>query len=333
MSSLPALRDAWHLAAAKAPGEGLRAVRIASVEHQILATVDPDGRRGLLIKSRTDDSLQQTVFAIEAASEALAAEIYPYTFDGRNERGLHIWCRSADVVEAFASFIDALLVRLTAGERIHPAFTACLDEFRRLVSSRVVDGAGPTLVGLLGELIILSELIAIDPVALDTWSYPARDRHDFRNGQQAIEVKSALRSQSGRAIVTISSLDQLDAPAGGRLYLHWLRLERDADGPISVVRLVETMLPFLDSERAGELRSRVFSSSPSPAHQHRFSLQERRCYLVEPDFPRLSTDRLLSKSVDAGVGRVMYELDLSAAAGFECSPQQVNHEFLSGAGQ
>lgn len=328
MSAAPALRDAWHLAAATAPAEGLRAARFTGGGNGILATVDADGRRGLLIGSRPDDSLQQTVVAIETASDALGAEIYPFTFDGRNERGLHIWCRRTDIADAFASFSDALVMRLVAGERIHPAFVACLDEFRRLVSGSTVDGAGPALAGLLGELVILSELIAIDPASLDTWSYPARDRHDFRNGHRALEVKASLRSQSGRPVVTISSLDQLDAPAGGSLHLHWLRFERDADGPISVMKLVEAMVPLLDAERAGELRSRILGTAPSPVHLHRFSLQERRCYRVTKEFPRLSTDRLLSGSVDAGVSRVTYELDLSMAGGFECSPGQVNQEFL-----
>jgi hypothetical protein len=166
----------------------------------VLASVNAVGERGLLVRSNSDDRLQDTVDAVTVESGALRAEIYPYFAGGRSSKAIHIWCCIPELNDAFGSFCDSLISRIIAGGHIHAAFLDCLEDFRSLVAGTGDEGYGPGLVGLVGELIVLKELSERGTDAVAMWAYPSRDRHDFRNGNVAIEVKSSLRSSSGRPL-------------------------------------------------------------------------------------------------------------------------------------
>ncbi len=326
---LPSLRDAWSVSGAKQPAPGLRASKFEGGSDLVLASVNADGRRGLLVRANAEDRLQETVDAVTRESGALSAEIYPYFADGRSSRGIHIWCLHSELHDAFGSFCDSLIPRIIAGDNIHAAFVECLEDFRSLVVGADADGNASGLIGLVGELIVLKELSQLGAEACAMWAYPLRDRHDFRNGEAALEVKTSLRSNNGRPLITISAIDQLTAPPHGVLFLHWIRLERDPVGDMSVNRLVESVAAQLAPEQAALLRKRVWGSAPSSNHTERFSVQERKAFLVESGFPRLTPDRLVSGLLDAGVGRVRYEVDLSGAGRFARSVADVNAMFMA----
>lgn len=326
------LREAWRLASMKpAPGAAIRASRFEGGGGQILATLTPAGECGLLVALRPNDSLSATLSAVGAASSALGAESYPYTDGGVDYRGLHLWCKRPELFEAFVGFCEPFVYRCLCGEQVHTAFAVCLEEFRRLLSGVAVSEIPPALVGLLGELKVLGELARLSNDALRYWTYPSLERHDFRNGACAIEVKTTLRSRQGRRVVSISALDQLEPPAGGALFLAWMRFERDPSGGITLASLLEDVAQHLSGQGRVELQSRVRAVTEAGGLQSvAFALHERQSYRVDEAFPRLTPSRLLAGALDVGVGTVAYELDLSAAADFRCAEGEPNVALVTG---
>jgi Putative PD-(D/E)XK family member, (DUF4420) len=82
-------------------------------------------------------------------------------------------------------------------------------------------------VGLFGELLVLQTLMipCIGSVAVDQWSGPESERHDFAGARLHIEVKTTRKSRHEHEI---SRLDQLRVPAGCQLLLVSIQLEQSA---------------------------------------------------------------------------------------------------------
>lgn len=71
--------------------------------------------------------------------------------------------------------------------------------------------------GLMGELWVLRRLIATKGFkAIDTWTGPLGETHDFRFGDVEVEVKT---TRNKRRLHIINALEQLIASPGRRLYL------------------------------------------------------------------------------------------------------------------
>lgn len=333
MTMSASLRAAWVVAETAQRKGALRAAPIPGVDASIRATATDSGEKGLVVAVRPDESLAAIVRAVARQTESLGAEISRFNDGGRQIRALHVWCKRDDLLEAFAGFCDPFIARCAGGESVEAAFAACLEEFRRLLG-----GSGPTdqatVTGLLGELLVLAQLLEITPKAFDWWAFPSLERHDFRNGRIALETKTTLRSEhSGRA-VRVTSIDQLDPPRGGALYLHWVRLERDPSGSVTLESLGERIAGVVGPPKADDLWRRIETVAKRDVwNQYRFSVQEQLTFRISPEFPRLSPSRLISASLDPGVARVTYDLDLAFAAKDECQLSEACAELLRAAGQ
>lgn len=325
------LRESWALARGRRPADGLRAVRMEEGRHPVWATLTDDDHRGILVEVGPDVALRPVLDLVGSDSAALGAAIYSFRDGERPARGLHLWCRMADLVEAFGSFCELLIARIVGGEGLQSALAACLEEFRRLVAGQSRSQLSPGAIGLLGELLVLRELVRRDPVAIDTWAFPVRERHDFRRGTVAFEVKSTLRSDQSRPVIRISAIDQLDPPPGGALFLYWVRFEAVADGDTTLVRVLADIAATLTEEQGREFTALV-NREPAAAELlgRSFVVQQQQCYRVTQEFPRLSTSRLTAGRLDPGVGKVTYELDLSVADTFRCRQAEAIAVLLTG---
>ena len=80
-------------------------------------------------------------------------------------------------------------------------------------------------VGLVGELLVLQTLMipCLGPAAIDQWSGPESERHDFVGDRLHIEVKTTRKSRHEHEI---SRLDQLRAPEGCQLLFISIQLEQ-----------------------------------------------------------------------------------------------------------
>jgi hypothetical protein len=230
---------------------------------------------------------------------------------------LVVTCVDPALDRAFADLVLAVLSRIEDGDPPSAALVEAVSDLRALFGeSGDVGVSGEQIQGLAAELLVLLRLADRDPRAPEVWFGPDKDRHDFRGGVHAIEVKSSRR-RSGT--VTISSIDQLDIPVSGTLELWRVVLDRTSNGQVTIARLVEEI-----EARSGHskvLRERLKGmgcSDPSASSWNSlsFNCEAVEAFAVEPGFPRIVAATFGVEGKPAGIGALKYEIDLAQAAQF-----------------
>lgn len=206
---------------------------------------------------------------------------------------------AADVIGHAASMPDA---------KAQSAVLARLAAWRLFLRS-IGDGMTRSeIVGLIGELRVLDDLLADEPSLLATWKAPDDGIHDFEHLGHALEVKATTGPGSR---VTISRLDQLDDGGLDGLDLVHVRLYETPQGE-SVDDLVERVSAALpDAEARRQLSNALLRRGLSPDDRRarsglRTSLQQIVAYRVDSGIPRIRREDVASAILD-----VSYVLDLS----------------------
>jgi hypothetical protein len=222
-------------------------------------------------------------------------------------------CRQLSLRDVFDHFAAGVVEAGLESPDRHPAATALavLARWRELFRPASAALGPLELAALVAELLVLEEIVARDPAgSLSVWAGPGGARHDFRQGNVAIEVKSTLSHTARRA--SINGIDQLEAPPGGSLTLAWHRLERVAGGPHSVFGLADRIIAA--GAPAGQLYGLLEQAGSPPslreAHEAvRFDLRERAFFAVDGDFPRI-VPASFPAGAPAGVDDLRYTVEL-----------------------
>jgi hypothetical protein len=171
-------------------------------------------------------------------------------------------------------------------------------------------------IGLVGELTLLRAIIDEGvplATAIESWVGPLDGVRDFEIGTGALEVKATLSSVGFPA--RIGSLEQLDDSARQPLFLVGARLRQGEAGK-NLPALVAEMRDVTagEAEAVRLLSERLIAAGYCDAHAHRytrrFTLVDTRIVEVKDGFPRLTPG-----SVQLGVTRASYEIDLDKAPG------------------
>jgi hypothetical protein len=216
----------------------------------------------------------------------------------------------------FAQLVEEVLRRLQSGEPTAPAVVGTVDEFRELLGRPIAAITMERLVGLLGELQVLNELLAVSPTAWRSWTGPSAGRHDFRAGPLAIECKTSRRSQGTQ--VKISAIDQLEAPPGGELILRTIVVEPDVGGKLSVGQLANDAIAAASDPSGLRLLLELagWSSVATEWATMRFSVHHSLWHRIGDGFPRLVKSSLVGGTLAAGVSGVSYAIQLDQADAF-----------------
>lgn len=168
-------------------------------------------------------------------------------------------------------------------------------------------------VGLFGELLVLRSLMipVLGPAAVDQWSGPESECHDFVGERLHIEVKTTRKSRPEHEI---SRLDQLRVPSGCQLLFVSIQLEESIGGNETLVTQVDRIVDLLRGD-AGALD--VFMTKMvcmgwaeemrNSGELLRFFVRGADAYIVDDDFPRLPDDFL----PPSGIVSVRYTVDLA----------------------
>lgn len=168
-------------------------------------------------------------------------------------------------------------------------------------------------VGLFGELLALRELMipCLGPAAVDQWSGPQWERHDFVGTTLHVEVKTTRRSRSEHEI---SRLDQLHSPDGCELLFVSIQLEETIGGDETLATQLDAIVDLLhaDSAALDDFMTKVVSMGWSDEMRTsgelaRFFVRRVEVYVVDDEFPRLAD----SFQPPSGVVSVRYTIDLA----------------------
>lgn len=303
-------------------GETLTArYAIPETTERLLAALDADARRHLLIELREGD---------EPLSDS-------------DSRGLRIATRELAIPgHAAGSYIDLACV--------DPQGYAALDVIGgevgeglaqlgadpALIVSRVLAkwrrfwGHAPTSllplekqIGLFAELwFLLWWMLPATNAATATqrWRGPYGARHDFEWLGRSIEVKAS--STVDREIFRIHGLEQLDPPQPGDLFLFGLRVREEAGASHNLVTVVDQIRLALapDASSLDLFESALSRAGYTPLHEPDYSrvhwrVVSERFYFVDAAFPKLTPASLLGGEAPAGVIDVSYSIDLTAYRG------------------
>lgn len=297
----PPARSGMHTIDAGAPAAGGR----------VLAGLDEQGLRHLLVPLAAGQSVEADrrsagVHLVERELEA----------NGGRIRFADLACRRPHLTAAFAQLADEVVDEIrVAPSDAAGAFARVLGRWRELLDR---DAAGvlaqEELVGLFGELWALRGMLQAGPAALRRWTGPTGARHDFTGPGASLEVKTTLRRE-GRTI-EVHGIDQLEAPAGGRLFLAFLRLER-ADAGESVPDLVSAVAALVQDP--ADLHRRLAAARYDRAHEDRYrelclQVLEHQVWEVDDAFPRIIGSTFAAGATPAGTMALRYRVDLDAAA-------------------
>lgn len=272
------------------------------------ASVDGRGLPQMLLGLDVNEEYEYT-----RTEGKISVRIRPLDYRNQPVTVLEVQCELAELEHVFADFCVSALTRITSGELPQTAIDGLLDDLQQLLAG---GGASRTsevpALGLAGELIVLRDLVRIDAALVAAWQGPRGGRHDFRWADDAIEVKTYIRRQSRQ--VSISSLDQLEPPADGRLFLAEVCLEHNAAGEITLAALTDDIGRCLYPGGKREFINRLSEMEVTDSDvAGPWSLKYVNTFIVGQGFPSLTSNHLTAGRVETGISHVSYRLDFSAA--------------------
>ena len=190
----------------------------------------------------------------------------------------------------------------------------CLDvlaRWRELIarSSAAVDMS--LVIGTWGELWFVREILRAGAKFDGMWIGPLKEPHDLRGGDGTeLEVKTTLTR--GPLLVEIHGVEQLAAPLHGALYLGVLRVARSPSGE-NLADLADSCVSL--GAHRDDLQRLLAAIGlvpvPEEANELRLDVRDKRLYLVDSAFPKVTDASFLDGRMPAGVASLDYLLDLT----------------------
>ena len=188
-----------------------------------------------------------------------------------------------------------------------------------------------SLIGLVGELIILNELLKFDSSieTLLAWKGPFGNKNDFVKKNKSMEVKSSI--EKIKNIVRISSEFQLDTNEIDSLKLAVVKLDSDIpEGKgVNLSELVTNTIKDKDAEWQAifkiimKVAGYTFDNQESSINK-RFLLNQINIYNVIENFPKICGSEL-----SVNLSEVKYDLDLNGLEHFLLNKDMALKEFLT----
>lgn len=228
-------------------------------------------------------------------------------------RYLDLCCVSDGHRDVFAALADDIIRRLASDVPSAPAeIQRALEEWRRLLrpAKEMTPEASR---GLFGELVVLGWLARRNPqYALDVWTGPESDCHDFTTANGDLEVKTS--SKEG-LVVDISSLRQLDVTDGHDLTLIRLSVADSPDGQSISEKARELIdLGVPEWPLYTKIKDAGLNVRDSPDAGRYAISSEISAWRITSDFPGLRYGDLPGEWRDA-ISKVKYTLDLVSTPG------------------
>lgn len=282
----------------------------------------PQGQPRLLVPCGPGAKLSST-----ETSKKLTIALSRFTAEHRASNFVDVMSVDRRLDPVFAELANEILHRLGMGNGPVAAVEGTISDFRELLREEGLEEVPDSLIyGLLGELVVLRSLAARSSDAIDAWTGPYEQRHDFRRREHALEVKTSARADA--TTIWITSCDQLAEPSGGTVSLIHVRMERSDGGPLRVSTLVREILergvqrPALER---GLAAAGCLDPDSEEWNRIQCNLEGLAVYRVEEGFPRITSAMFASGSLPVGMVEVSYSIDLGAAQQYRLSECEADY--------
>lgn len=294
---------------------GRRAVGLPA-DRPVYLAVDSRARRHLLVQM--PDGVPPVM---QRETRSLEVETTRFQI-GTNPEALYVdlMCTDSAQYHTFSAIAQDLIrsIRHTSGP-LRDSILSALARWRAFWAVKTGGMNREDALGLFGELWFLRRWLGtIDAVTIQRWQATDSARHDFQWASASVEVKTATTQSAGPPTHRIVSLEQLDDPEQGQLYLFSLQVCDDALAANTLHSLVTSLTLALHSDfkALSEFNDKLAARGYSPADQHApsrlFRILGERLYRVDGTFPRLSRMRFQPAGLPAGIVGIEYMLDLAA---------------------
>lgn len=220
------------------------------------------------------------------------------------------------VAPVFADVASSLLE--TAPGAAREVVAALMDTWRRSFASNSELLSNEAMLGLVGELTVLAELLDMQARSsqeiVRNWVGPARKDHDFSfPGEAEIEVKTIGPATERLRISNEHQLESGDVP----LALACVRANRATDerNGISLYDLAGTVYARLDEGGSRELFRDRLAQGGMELHDRRYMDEYYKVVSLELYEVSGSTPRITPQDIQAGVRNVSYEISTSDLGG------------------
>lgn len=166
------------------------------------------------------------------------------------------------------------------------------------------------VIGLLGELWVLWRVMQnLGTSAIDCWTGPASEQHDFRLAKDDLEIKTTLSHSRDHAI---SGLDQLIITEQRSLWVVSIQLKPAGGGPgISLRDAISTVSEYLsiDPVSLKKFNDRLavigYRHDDDSRHSDRYCLRSDPTLVpVNSEFPRITTESLSAVLTSTSLRRI-----------------------------
>jgi hypothetical protein len=227
--------------------------------------------------------------------------------------------RSADIFTALASDIAQSVVAESDDASAVATLVGRLRRWQRFLEESGPEGlTSERQRGLYAELWLLRQhlLEAVGPAAaVQGWTGPTRESHDFQFGASALEVKSSAGKQ--HQVLRVASERQLDDTGVQALFLFHLSLDAHQHAGESLPALVADLRESLRmTATAAAFEDRLFQVGYLDVHEHLYenpgyTVRESNFFQVTDGFPRI-----IEADLPPGVGDVHYSVAVAQCKHF-----------------
>jgi hypothetical protein len=307
---------AWGSLRDSGDGSGWRSISVASVQACELRAGRsfPDGNEALLAGFSFSAALSS-----EKLPEGHGFSVSRLEPAGDGRLWLALTRNSHGSTELFASMVADIVQTIGSmpredEKRLLQAFLGRIRAWQQFMRNGAQAMSPEAEIGLVGELTLLHAIIGagMPPLhAIESWVGPLDGIQDFHLGTGAIEVKTTLSSAGFPA--RIGSLEQLDDAIRQPIFLAGVRLRQIETGRnlpefIAWVRLAFAGEPEAERLLGERLLAAGYIDDHADRYQRRLVPAEERVVQVAEGFPRMTHG-----TVQAGILRAMYEIDLDKA--------------------
>lgn len=240
---------------------------------------------------------------------------------GSNEEANYVdlTCENPQQNSTFSAVSSDIIQSIRRTDRdIQTAVESALQRWKDFWSARTGGLGLEETLGIFGELwLILRWFPKVSNVSLGMWQRTEKSIHDFQCADFSIEVKTARSRGSAEPTHYISSIDQLDAPLQGKLYLFSLQVTEDALSSNTLHHLVSLIMDKIGDDYIAfssfkdKILSRGYTFEDNGFPTKGFKILSERLYLIEEGFPKITRNSFVPKGIPDGIGDLHYSLDMN----------------------